>query len=249
MQKVNWILFLFIFFTSGCTTLRKAAESSGIPGETSEEEIRTQNLTEKNFFISKAEIEIASDEGKEKIFASIKFRKPADFLISLKNRVGIEAARIYMTSDTLLINDRINRKMYYGKPSYLELKYGIPSNIFPVIFGDFISNNVQGKIEKCNDKVARFESYIKGFKMLYYVDCRRRKLTNARIQNSTDISLNEIDFGKFIKRDDITYPSVIIIQYSRPVFKISVKIAKIERPWEGNIEMIPGSRYELIELR
>ena len=105
------------------------------------ERIENQNLTKRNFFIQKAEIEILSEEENQKLIASIKFIYPDQYLISLKSKTGIEAARIFITDDTVLINDRINRKLYFGKPAQLKNKYGISPAVLPVVLGDFIKGN------------------------------------------------------------------------------------------------------------
>ena len=84
------------------------------------ESTKNQNITNNGFFIQKAEIEIVTGEGKEKYLASIKFEKPDKYLISVKSRTGIEGARIYISNDSILVNDRINKKLYSGNTFYLK---------------------------------------------------------------------------------------------------------------------------------
>ena len=69
----------------------------------------------------------------------LKFEYPDKYLISIKSRTGIEGARIYISEDTILFNDRINKKMYYGSSLYLKRKYGLTTNFLPLIFGDIVS--------------------------------------------------------------------------------------------------------------
>jgi hypothetical protein len=88
------------------------------------ESVSQQNITNSGFFIEKAEIEINNDKGKEKFIANIKFELPDKYLISLKSRSGIEGARIYLSKDTILVNDRINQIEYYGTSFYIRKKYG-----------------------------------------------------------------------------------------------------------------------------
>ena len=59
---------------------------------------------------------------------------PDKFLISIKSHTGIEVARIFLTGDSIMINDRINKKLYYGSTSYLKNKYGLTTAVFPVIW-------------------------------------------------------------------------------------------------------------------
>jgi hypothetical protein len=213
-------------------------------------EIVNNNITKKGFFIQKAEIEIISGTIQEKFIAAIKYNLPGVYLISLRIRTGIEIARIYISNDTILANDRINRRLYYGKPAYLGIKYGIPFSAFPAIFGDYVGDEKDSlKIFKCKDGKAVIENLIKGMKLVQSVDCRLAKISGTNWEGSFKTLNNDMIYEKFINSGNIVIPTVITMDNLKEKGSIKISIRKVESPWDGIIEFIPGNRYELIELR
>lgn len=212
------------------------------------EMLKSQNLSGSSFFIPKAEVEISAEGMKEKFVASIKYVAPGSYLISLRSRTGIEAARVMATPDTLLINDRFNRKLYYGKPEYLGLKFGIPFEALPLIFGDYApgSQDVSGN---CINGKMSFESYLKGLRVLYTADCQKDKLIDAVQEGSLGSIVNEIHYDNFESTGDILIPSMVKIRNTKLNAELTIRFGKVERPWDGTIDFIPGNRYDLIELR
>ena len=39
-----------------------------------------------------------------------------------------------------MINDRFNKKLYYGSTSYLKSKYGVTTALLPVFLGDYVND-------------------------------------------------------------------------------------------------------------
>ena len=239
---------------TGCSVFRKATRTdSGIFGRSdiiTKEAVLGNNLTSENFYIRKAEISIQSDELDQKFVATIKFTLPGEYLISLRSRSGIEAARIFVTNDTILANDRINRILYYGKPDVLSVRYGIPYEILPVLFGDYTTGIVGGnETEKCTDGNLVKNDIIKGLKLNYIIDCKRGKIIKAEREGAFGQLINEMEFGEFVIYGGIEVPSQIKITDVRSKSVIQIELGKIERPWDGTIEFIPGNSYDLIELK
>ncbi len=251
MRKITFIFYLFIFIT-GCSVFKKKSVSDNKISEAFNtgsylEGVERQNITAQSFFIQRAEIEIISEKDRQIFLANIKFVSPDNYLISLKSKAGIEAARLYITKDTLLVNDRINKKLYYGKPENLKKKLGITSEILPIILGDFIKENDKsvGKVI-CVDNMAGLECSLTGIKISYKFDCNKMKVIEARLESGYKSDYAVIEFGMFIKTGLGLMPSRIRLISNKSV--IIVKIEKIESRWEGDIEFIPGSSYELIEI-
>ncbi|MBE0654758.1 MAG: DUF4292 domain-containing protein, partial [Bacteroidales bacterium] len=118
MQKTVVILVVLLLVTNCSVSKFKAKERSGTydyeAGSLEVNKLEDYNLTNLSFYIQKADIEVISRGGKESLLASVKYRFPDSYLISLRTRTGIEAARVLIRSDSVFINDRINRAMYYG---------------------------------------------------------------------------------------------------------------------------------------
>jgi len=243
-----WIYFI----VTGCSITKKGVNnSSGISVESGNEDIialiEKQNLTSSNFFLQKAEVEVIKEGESESFIASIKYDTTGSYLISLRGKSGIEAARIYVTADTVVINDRINRQLLFGKPGYLEKKFRIPLVLFPVVFGDLISGSYKTEnVSSCVNGTLNIDRNIQGVGMRYLVDCKKRKIISASRVGIINSELAELKFDKFISYGKGFFPSVIHINYMDS--QIYIKIMKLELPWEGRIEFIPGNKYELIEL-
>jgi uncharacterized protein YceK len=254
LRKVTIIYITVLLLVSGCSGARKASRSAPSragdkAGSVSMKDVALQNLTTTGFFIPKAEVELSSDGDKMRFLASVRFDPEGKYLISLRTRSGIEAARIYIDKDTILGNDRINRVLYYGKPAILSRLYGIPFDVLPVVFGDMIGDNVNDVTSRCNGGIFKSEQVIKGRRMSYRVDCGRRKIVSAENEGNLLTSESEIEFDDFIETDGITVPSRIRISHIRSATVITIKVDNIERPWSGSVELIPGGRYKKIELK
>jgi len=250
LYKVVYIL-IVIFLTAGCSALRPAFSPEHKTARVAEPDnllktVKDQNVTLHNFFIQKAQIEISSNTINENFLGSIKFVYPDTFLISIRSKTGIEAARIFYTTDTILINDRINRQFLYGKPGLAARKFGITKEVFPLVLGDFISENNDVLLSDCVNGLATLNSSIHGSKIKYIVDCEKRKVTSAIQEGSIGNVLTVLSFDRFIRESEIYYPSRISI--SNDEMKVNIRIEKMEYPYTGNIEFIPGKNYEPIEL-
>lgn len=240
-----------MFLTAGCSAFKPAFYPKvKIAHETEDgdllKSVKDQNVTLHNFFVQKAHIEINSNTLNESFLASIKYVFPDTFLISLRSKTGIEAARIFFTDDTILINDRINRKLLFGKPVLAGRKYGLTPEIFPLILGDLVSENSSLLLSDCINGQAVLNSVVHGSKIKYVLDCEKGKVVSAMQEGSFGNILAMIGFDRFIRDSDILFPSRININLQE--YKVAIRIENIEYPWTGNIEFIPGKNYELIEL-
>jgi len=250
LYKVIFILSI-IFISAGCSVF-KQTESSEFRGSEDrkwkdvEELIVKHNITDNNFFINKARIEVVTEDVKESFLATIKFIIPDTFLISLRSKAGIEAARIFFTSDTILINDRINRKLLFGKPAKAGRKFSISPEIVPVLLGDFIGESVNQFDNECFKGRSNIYTAINGNILRFIIDCNKAKVVSVSRESSNSKTQTVIEFDKFIRLADKFYPSIINIHYSE--IMVNIKLDKVEYPWKGNIEFIPGNNYELVEL-
>jgi hypothetical protein len=147
------------------------------------EQVKALNITNNDFNILKAEIEVANDMDKRRMICSIKYKKPGKYLLSIRSMAGIEAVRVFITEDTVMINDRLSKKLYYGDPDYLLGKYGITVAVIPVILGDFvsdISDNEQSECKNGETILRKTESYTE---LIYNIDCKKKKITDIQSLN------------------------------------------------------------------
>lgn len=250
MRKIIYILFILVL--TGCSASRKLSRSAGnnvSSGKFTVKDILDRNITSGNFNISKSEILIKTNDLNEKFVAGIKYEYPGKYLITLRTNLGIELARIFITSDTILANERINRVLYYGKPSVLAYKYGIPFEIIPVILGDLVINEDNaGNLVECSGEKKNLEGVVAGRKILYNIDCRKKKISGSLVEGSGGRDTAYVRYSDFMLSGNLIVPSKIEISNGGSESMITLEIDKIE-PWEGKIEFIPGNRYNRIELR
>lgn len=238
----------------GCSVIKnRKSKNDNISIEIVNENVleyaKNQNITTNGFYIQKADIEIYTSEGREKVLGSLKFENPDKYLISIKSRSGIEAARIFISNDTILINDRINKKLYVGSPKYLKIKYGIPASVLPVVFGDVISDkySYDGKTD-CSEGKLNVSVILEGVKINYVIDCKKSKSISAVTENSLNKDRIKIEYDDFKKNGNKMIPARIDIKDSQSKTTIEIKILKIESPWNGNMDFIPGNKYEVLQL-
>lgn len=242
-----------IIFT-GCSLFKNTGKSvSGNPilptSDNILESVKDLNITNKGFFIQKAEIEVFTQNEKETFLSNIKFEKPDRYLISIRNRAGIEGARIYITTDTLLINDRINKKLYFGTTLYLKRMYGLTQSMLPLIFGDIIfDKNCDANQEKCSENRISLNCSTRGIMLSYIIDCNKRKTI---LVNQLDNFINngvKISYNSFFSVGNIMLPERVQLENPQNGITIKIKIIKVDPLWDGSIKFIPGKGYDLIEL-
>ncbi|MCJ7449980.1 MAG: DUF4292 domain-containing protein [Bacteroidales bacterium] len=255
MHKVGWIIALVFLYITGCSTARRSANSIKNQGDKIiladlYGNVRKFNITNNDFYIKKAEIEVYNNNEKQKLLGSIKYKKSGEYLLSIKLKNGIEAARFYLSKDTILINDRINKTLYYGSPEYLEKKYGIAISFLPFLLGDFSEENEILKMEEqCVKGQMGIESSIKEKKLQLVIDCELIKIRQLQLENIDKSAGINMEFEDFYKTETIEFPRSIRIEDFMSESVIKIFIRKIEIPWEGVLEFIGGNNYETVMLR
>jgi hypothetical protein len=252
LRKINFILLLLVL-SVGCSVIRTGRKgNSGMSDAISPvkilESVKKQNITSNSFFIQKAEIQISGREGTEKMLGSIKFESPDRYLISIKSLTGIEAARIFISGDTILVNDRMNRKQYSGSNHYLVKEYGLKTSLIPIIFGDYITDNLSENMTICSNGKSDINVTTAGIKINYIIDCQNEKIILATTESRQNGKGIEIHYNDFYKNRNIFFPREIEIKNIQRETTVDIKIKKIESPWSGKVEFIPGIGYELIRL-
>jgi hypothetical protein len=226
---------------------------TGITGKsdlyTNIKETRDGNLSCADFNIIRADVAAGINGEKQKFIASFKYDFPDRWLISLRSNTGIEAVRAWITVDTVLINDRLHKKLYYGSGSIIKRKYGIPVNAIPVMFGDLIESGkgMEDSI-KCNNGVHDYKGEINNLNEELRINCREKKVTGCRIHN---YGKGEIQFtySKFKKIGNKEIPGKIAISYPEENINIELSIRKIDLDSVENMNFIPGKGYERILIK
>jgi hypothetical protein len=253
LRKVPIILFILLM-NGGCSVFRnQETRNTALADNTNisnlSERIKNHNISADNFFIEKAQIQVSGPDGDQKFLGSLKFEIPDKYLISLKSTTGIEAMRIYISGDTILINDRFNKKLYIGNSQYIRRKYGVPVSLLPLILGDFFATDLNDRLElKCNEGKLDLNEGQSGLMIKYVIDCNKAKVVSIGVENSLNQAGIQISFQKFLEKENILMARSIFIVDIQKHTTINIKIDKFQLPWDGKVEFIPGNRYELVQL-
>lgn len=253
MQRKRIIL-LAVLILSGCSVPKKAVltipEKVITDNMTLTERLLGSNITAMDFDIIKAEIDIFNNGENRKLLCSIKYRKPGNYLIAVKHRSGMEAARIYITNDTIMVNDRIYKNLYIGSKDYLFKKYGIETRMLPLVFGDYLNSLRDAEtIKDCKNGISEIQGYLDGKEIWYFIDCNKGKLKAVKISDRIGTSGININFDEFKKSGNNLFPGRITVEDTKGENKVIISIGEVEYRDSEKIEFIPGRNYKKIILK
>lgn len=249
------MIFFVLTLVSGCTATRRQGRGISSPGNSSSilglhENIINQNITANSFFIERAEFRIISGAAENSGLATMKFLMPDKFLITIKSRTGIEIARVFLSGDSIMANDRFNKKLLYGSASYLKGKYGLTTALLPLVLGDYVNDKqIDNNKIICTDGNLKIDGIVKDVRIQYLVDCILGKSIKAIPEDISNENVLEFRYSNFLYINNIYIPGKIEITENKSNTKIEIKIQKFISPWEGKIEFIPGKQYEKIYLQ
>ncbi|HOB82872.1 MAG TPA: DUF4292 domain-containing protein [Bacteroidales bacterium] len=254
---MSWkeIILIVTVILSGCTAVRKANVTipavRNVENDMSlTERIIGSNLTAKDFNILKANVEVINNGEEQKLIASIKYRRNGNYLVTIRNRSGIEAARAMVTSDTVLINDRIYRRLYCGSSDYLSNKYGVSADLLPLVFGDYLDGLTETEVLKdCSNGTSEIQGYHHNKELWYSLDCKSAKVTSVTVSEKYGTAGINMKFGNFKSEGNSLYPGRISLEDVSGKTKILIEIISIDFADQRELEFISGRNYERIILK
>jgi ribosomal protein L35AE/L33A len=237
----------------GCSESRYAANNVSNTKIESTDEILNRvignNLSEGDFYIEKGSVAIKVNEESKKFLFSLKYQKPDTYLISLRSITGIEGARIYISGDSVFINERIGKRLITGRLQNLERLSGFPSIFLKALFGDMIINE-KGKKEEVKraGSILIINQSFYGKVSESVVDQRQGKVVSMKVLEDRSREVLTLTYSKF-GRSSNNIPQIIEISELSRNIEAKIRIEKIQVPWKGIIEFIPGKGYTREELR
>ncbi len=253
MRKVIIIL-LFGILLTGCSISGKRKASLLTDKVFSDSErfydaLKEDNLCSAGFYITRADIGVNTAALNIKLIATVKFKYPDSLFMSLRTRSGIEAGRLLITDDTVLVNDRINRKVHYGDPKDIEEKYNISSKEVFALFGDFLGQPVKsGNSVKCIDGLHYCETRLEGYRLKYEIDCYTRKPYRTFITGPDESGIEAL-FTDFVKHEAKMVPNSIRVTLDKGKGTFTADIRNIETNWVGDIDFRTGRNYRNVRIR
>ena len=246
-----------MIIVAGCSVKRKTLSSAPDSDLNTSATLRVSDIAELNFtaqsfFIPRADINIVGNDISQRAIATIKFAQPDTFLITVRASgiLGIvEAARIFLTSDTILINDRFNSVLYFGSNQNIRNIYGFDLMFFPVLLGDLITETQTFAGINCNDEIAVFREYRRNYIINYFIDCATRKSKRVVVETGFMSDNIAIEFDDFGNDGKMIFPRYVKINNFANFALLELKIDRVEFGTGTDIEFIPGRNFERIEIK
>jgi hypothetical protein len=236
-----------LIFVWGCAPKRYAGEKSSGTSESASDgiigRVLRNNLSEDSFYIEKASVKVNVNGESNKYLFNLKYVKPEEFLISIRSNTGIEGARVHITKDSVLINDRIGKRIIIGNLKDIDRISGFPYILFKILFGDLVLIGTKEKpdITILSNSVVIVETY-NGKIMKLTLDPVINKVISATVITGTRREELTVDYSRFDKSPK-HIPRVIIVKDMNRNFVAQINIEKIQLSWNGEIEFIPGKGY------
>lgn len=249
LSKLIFILTVTLLL-AGCSLPRRTqTDIIGGTGIQTIKQIGDKNLTSRNFFIQKADIRIITEERSNSLIASLKYNTEGVYLASIRAKSGLEILRVYLSGDTILANDRMHRRLYYGSASILKEKYGISLISLPVLLGDILidKNMEKNEIICTSGDETTLIVKIPG-EVIQKIDCKAGKLKIAEIRENEEENLLKILYDDFVKTGDFVYPGNISIQ-DNVGSKIIIQIKKVTFDFSDTIAFNAGAGYEKVLIK
>jgi hypothetical protein len=252
MHRKRIILGMLILL-SACSTIKNTGTVVNNPSYENFLDLnktKASNISESDFNIIKAIVTISSSEDKNEFLINCKYKRPDNYLISIRSKTGIEAARIFITEDTILINDKLNRRLYSGSSSYLYTKYGVDIKCLRLLFGDFVTDgNVTDNSFKCEKNFINISGVINDKRIEYRINCSSGKVSDAFIIKGIDEGVLHISFGRFRNFENKSVPQQIEIKDRNTSQEIKIEIEKLSLETVKELLFIPGNGFEKILLK
>lgn len=252
MYKVILILVLVLVISTGCKVRNvdpaMYTREASVSSERILRQIESRNITNGGFFIQKGRITTAGEAGRINLLFTMKYVKPAKYLISIRSITGMEAFRVYLSSDTVLINDRLNEQLLIGRPVDFERLTGIHPDLLRISLGDIMltGNETTGE-NGCDGGRIELESYYKGLLINSTASCGIEKVVSVILNKGLPEGMINIEYKKH-RFDYYRIPRRIEVNDSRKDVRITIRIEKYISPWVGDVEFIPGRGYNVKRL-
>lgn len=122
-------LFLFLIITAGCKNKKAITSSTGLPIQTSEFLISqlAKNQVNAEWLTAKTKITFDNNNQTQRAYSTIKMRKDSIIWMNVK-KLGIEAARVQITPDSVYLIDRINGEYTVKGLDFITEKFNLPAN-------------------------------------------------------------------------------------------------------------------------
>jgi hypothetical protein len=174
-------------------------------------------------FTAKARVSIDAPSRSGQFSATIRQRRGDSLFMSLSPGLGIEAARILVTPDSVFIYDRINQRLRYGSLQEAQSRLPAPLAVgrgFDVLLG-FMAPNAGSQWTVSADSTT-YRLATPGGRRKLVVDPTRWRATRYTRYAADSTLMEERTFSEFTTFDGVTIPRRIQVRRTDPDVSASV---------------------------
>jgi hypothetical protein len=119
-----------------------------------------------------------------------------------------------------------------------------------LIFGDLVNTGISWKIDSvCIDGKLNYGFYGNEGGVSYVIDCNVNKTIQAVIETIRNKERIILLYSDFKKMGDLAYPGKIEVSGLPNQMVLKLEVNSIEVPWSGEMNFIPGNKYEIVNLK
>ncbi len=244
LQNLSVVLLICLssILVVGCNSTKKA---QGIKLQEHSAEFLLEKLNgqyiDVDWLTAKAKISYKDEAQSIKANAYIRMRKDSVIWMAVK-KLGVEAARILITTDSVYVLDRINKQYTTSDFSYIERQYHLPANFKvlqnlilgnPLFFSEVVLTAEVAKdryhLASSNDERITSDYWMNGLdfslaKMLFLDLRNNRKVeVTQRDQNSLDTTYQKFSYLRSI---DLSSPETGDVSIDLKLSDVSINTPK-----------------------
>jgi len=223
MNKVAWPLILCaILMLQGCNRKFLGFDF------THKDELQI-NSFEFEYFSSKAKFKYKSGNEKSKATANIRIKRDSIIWMNLTPGLGIEAARIKITPDSLIMIDRVNKKILRYSFETLSSDFDFDLNfqlIQSIIIGELPIERISQDIVDKQDNHFLLTQNRDELDVENIIGLKTRKLEELKVTSTKTQNTLDIKYGEFKLVNEYAFPHKLLIQlnYSKDKKNQSITI-------------------------
>jgi hypothetical protein len=259
---------MLLLILVGCTSTRKIIKEplkeEGI--DYLFEKLKSNELAY-NYFNAKFNLDYKIDKKKTEFKGQIRIKKDSMIWVSFSPALGIEAARMLITVDSVKFINRINKTYFVGDYDYLNeyLETNVDYDVLQaLIIGNDLSHYENGKFRAHIDKRqyklstasrSKLKKYIKStetdpivFIQSIWLSSDNFKITQLSLKEiKKENKKLEVKYSKFIELDDQLFPREVDfnLQADKKI-DVNIKYSKITIDAELNFPFNVSEKYQII---
>lgn len=189
---------------------------------------KLNNLAAKGFFIKNGTISIESKSFNGSFNFYAKVNRAGDFIVSCKGPFDIELMRIYGTSDSVFVIDRINRVIYCGAKRELLIKYGLPETFWNFLVGDIPEKAYLDGTSSPDEVLLNAVYSDENYKSETVVSKKTLKAEKTKVSERGRSGKVDFVYSNLNTGDGYIFPGLVVIDSETLLFHVEITVESMK---------------------